>query len=149
MASQQPTDFSEITKCTPFRYPWYTVDRVGFSHSKSTGKEMLKCESSLAFITPAKSHSDVIVAAVASRDLARAKAYAKKFDIPNVHGSYQGKEHIQRHIFFYRDGMKVQYADRMKPSWTIRPSTQFISLSQMVCTTNGRFELSKQENMFS
>ncbi|KAH6721625.1 putative oxidoreductase [Leptodontidium sp. MPI-SDFR-AT-0119] len=44
---------------------------------------------SLAFITPAKSHSDVIVAAVASRDLARAKAYAKKFDIPNVHGSYQ------------------------------------------------------------
>ncbi|KAK0101773.1 hypothetical protein ONS95_006926 [Cadophora gregata] len=42
-----------------------------------------------SFITPAKSHPGVIVAAVASRDLNRAKAYAKKFNIPNVHDSYQ------------------------------------------------------------
>ncbi|KAH7370172.1 hypothetical protein BKA65DRAFT_444993 [Rhexocercosporidium sp. MPI-PUGE-AT-0058] len=44
---------------------------------------------SVGLITPAKSHSDVIIAAVGSRDIDRAKAYAKKFDIPNVHGSYQ------------------------------------------------------------
>ncbi|KAG4436483.1 hypothetical protein IFR05_008024 [Cadophora sp. M221] len=36
---------------------------------------------SVAFITPAKSHSDVIVAAVASRDLARAKAPLGRSDI--------------------------------------------------------------------
>ncbi|PVH77462.1 oxidoreductase domain-containing protein [Cadophora sp. DSE1049] len=44
---------------------------------------------SVAFITPAKSHPGVIVAAVASRDPARGKAYAKKFNIPKVHDSYQ------------------------------------------------------------
>ncbi|TVY31378.1 D-xylose 1-dehydrogenase (NADP(+)), partial [Lachnellula subtilissima] len=46
---------------------------------------------SRALITPAKSHPDVIIAAVASRDKTRAEAYARKFNIPIAYGSYQGR----------------------------------------------------------
>lgn len=44
----------------------------------------------MAIIDPAKSHPEVIIAAVAARDEARAQAYAKKHRIPIVHKSYQG-----------------------------------------------------------
>ncbi|KAJ5169038.1 uncharacterized protein N7482_004632 [Penicillium canariense] len=40
-------------------------------------------------VNPAKSHPDVIVAAVAARDSERAKQYAKTHGIPIVHSSYQ------------------------------------------------------------
>lgn len=43
----------------------------------------------MAVIIPAKSHPEVIVAAVAARDKTRAAEYAKKHNIPIVHGSYQ------------------------------------------------------------
>lgn len=43
----------------------------------------------MAFIIPAKTHPDVIVAAVAARDQKKAEAYAKKHGIPVVHKSYQ------------------------------------------------------------
>ncbi|KAH6713870.1 hypothetical protein BKA61DRAFT_674484 [Leptodontidium sp. MPI-SDFR-AT-0119] len=43
----------------------------------------------IAVIGPAKSHPDVIVAAVAARDQKRANAYAKLHGIPIVHTSYQ------------------------------------------------------------
>ncbi|KAL1979262.1 hypothetical protein VTN96DRAFT_6338 [Rasamsonia emersonii] len=43
----------------------------------------------LALIAPAKSHPEVIVAAVAARDRKKAEAYAKKHQIPIVHDSYQ------------------------------------------------------------
>lgn len=39
---------------------------------------------------PAKSHSEVIVAAVAARDPKKAEAFAKKHEIPIVHKSYGG-----------------------------------------------------------
>ncbi|KAL8707946.1 MAG: hypothetical protein Q9220_007089 [cf. Caloplaca sp. 1 TL-2023] len=42
-----------------------------------------------AVIIPAKSHPEVIIAAVAARDPTRAAAYARKYSIPNVHTSYQ------------------------------------------------------------
>lgn len=42
-----------------------------------------------AVISPAKSHPEVIVVAVAARDPKRAQAYAKKYRIPIVHDSYQ------------------------------------------------------------
>jgi predicted dehydrogenase len=44
----------------------------------------------MAIILPAISHPDLIIAAVAARDPERAKSYAKKYNIPNVHKSYQG-----------------------------------------------------------
>ena len=44
----------------------------------------------MAFIIPAKTHPDVIVAAIAARDQKKAEAYAKKYGIPVVHKSYQG-----------------------------------------------------------
>ena len=44
-----------------------------------------------ALITPAKSHGEVIVAAVAARDRSRAETYAKKHGIPIVHSSYEGR----------------------------------------------------------
>ena len=44
----------------------------------------------MALITPAKSHSEVVIAAVAARDRKRAEAYAKKHSIAKVHSSYQG-----------------------------------------------------------
>ncbi|KAH8701827.1 putative oxidoreductase [Talaromyces proteolyticus] len=43
----------------------------------------------LALITPAKSHPEVIVQAVAARDRARAEEFAKKHGIPDVRGSYE------------------------------------------------------------
>ena len=43
----------------------------------------------IAVINAAKSHSEVIVAAVAARDEKRARDYAQKHRIPNVHTSYQ------------------------------------------------------------
>ncbi|KUM65539.1 hypothetical protein ACN42_g1534 [Penicillium freii] len=42
----------------------------------------------LALITPALSHPEVIVQAVAARDHARASAFAKKHNIPDVRASY-------------------------------------------------------------
>ena len=43
----------------------------------------------MAVIIPAKSHPEVIVAAVAARDEKRARTYAQSYHIPNVHTSYQ------------------------------------------------------------
>lgn len=43
----------------------------------------------VAVIQPAKSHAEVIVTAVAARDVKKAEAYAKKHSIPIVHKSYQ------------------------------------------------------------
>lgn len=45
----------------------------------------------MAIIGPAKSHPEVIVAAIAARDPKKAEAYAKKHGIPIVHKSYQGE----------------------------------------------------------
>jgi hypothetical protein len=44
-----------------------------------------------ALIIPATSHAEVIVAAVAARDIKKAQAYAKKYNIPIVHKTYDGK----------------------------------------------------------
>ncbi|OQE92624.1 hypothetical protein PENNAL_c0007G12135 [Penicillium nalgiovense] len=44
---------------------------------------------SLALFTPALSHPEVIVQAVAARDHARASAFAKKNNIPDVRTSYK------------------------------------------------------------
>jgi predicted dehydrogenase len=45
----------------------------------------------MALIIPARSHADVIVTAVAARDRTKAEAYAKRWDVPIVHDSYEGK----------------------------------------------------------
>ena len=45
--------------------------------------------SELSIIPPARSHPDVIIAAVGGRDPKRTAAYAKKHGIPIVHNSYQ------------------------------------------------------------
>jgi hypothetical protein len=44
----------------------------------------------MSIIQPAKSHPEVVIAAVAARDEGRAKVYAKKYGIKKVHGGYQG-----------------------------------------------------------
>ncbi|KAJ5588038.1 Oxidoreductase N-terminal [Penicillium hordei] len=44
----------------------------------------------LSFITPALSYPEVIVQVVAARDHARASAFAKKHNIPDVRSSYNG-----------------------------------------------------------
>jgi predicted dehydrogenase len=41
-----------------------------------------------ALIKPAKANADVVVAAVAARDVSRAQAFAAKYDIARVHDSY-------------------------------------------------------------
>lgn len=41
-------------------------------------------------ITPAKSHPEVIIQAVAARDKQKAVDYAKKYGIPQVIDSYEG-----------------------------------------------------------
>ena len=42
-----------------------------------------------ALIKPAKANNDVVVAAVAARDVSRAQAFAAKHDIARVHDSYE------------------------------------------------------------
>lgn len=42
----------------------------------------------MALIDPAKENAEVIVAAVAARDVPRAQAFASQHDIPTVHGDY-------------------------------------------------------------
>lgn len=42
-----------------------------------------------ALLTPAKSHPEVVVYAVAARDLGRAQAFAKQHGIEKAYGSYQ------------------------------------------------------------
>jgi predicted dehydrogenase len=44
----------------------------------------------MAIISPAKSHPEVVIAAIAARDEKKGQAYAKKHGIPVVHKSYQG-----------------------------------------------------------
>ncbi|RPD59640.1 NAD binding Rossmann fold oxidoreductase [Lentinus tigrinus ALCF2SS1-6] len=44
---------------------------------------------SAALINPAKSHGGVIISAVASRNLDKAKKFAKQYDIPKAYGSYE------------------------------------------------------------
>ncbi|KAK0628972.1 hypothetical protein B0T17DRAFT_524268 [Bombardia bombarda] len=43
----------------------------------------------IAFITPARQHPEVIIQAVAARDRTKAAAFAKKYNIPQVHNTYQ------------------------------------------------------------
>lgn len=43
-----------------------------------------------ALFIPARSHPEVIIAAVAARDKKKAEAYAKENGIPIVHESYDG-----------------------------------------------------------
>lgn len=45
-----------------------------------------------AIIAPARTHPDVIILAIAARDEAKARSYAKKHGIPVVHSSYQGDD---------------------------------------------------------
>ena len=50
-----------------------------------------------ALISPAKTHSDVVVHAVAARDYTRAQAYAQRYGIAVVKGNYQGNLHSHQH----------------------------------------------------
>ena len=52
---------------------------------------VLITSSPLGLITPAKTHPEVIVQAVASRDHAKAEAFAKANGIPEVKNFHQGK----------------------------------------------------------
>jgi predicted dehydrogenase len=42
-----------------------------------------------SIIHPVQTHGDVIISAVASRDLSTAQSFAKKYDIPIAFGSYE------------------------------------------------------------
>lgn len=44
----------------------------------------------MALVTPAISHPEVIVQAIAARDRARAEEFAKKHNIPEVKDTYEG-----------------------------------------------------------
>lgn len=44
----------------------------------------------MALITPAKSHPEVVIQAIAARDRARAEAFAKKNGVVEVKNTYQG-----------------------------------------------------------
>ena len=57
-----------------------STPRIGYQLTNS---------SELSVFPPAKSHPEVIVAAVAGRDPKRTAAYAKKHSIPIIHNSYQ------------------------------------------------------------
>lgn len=51
-----------------------------------------------AVIAPAKSCADIIISAVAARDVERAKLFARKWGIERVLGSYQGRLGCRRNL---------------------------------------------------
>ncbi len=60
------------------------------STARRIDAEIITLPRPLALVTPAKSHPEVIVQAIAARDRARAEEFAKKHGIPEVKDSYQG-----------------------------------------------------------
>lgn len=52
----------------------------------------------MTIMTPAKSHPEVTVQAIAARDRKKAEAFAKQHGIPDVRDSYEGKKasHLPR-----------------------------------------------------
>lgn len=89
----------------------------------------------MGFITPAKSHPEVIVYAVAARDKARAVAYAKSHGIPEVRDSYQG---LKKLPFSLAHLIGLHTLTSPQRSWTTQPSTRSTSPRPTVCTSSGR-----------
>lgn len=88
-------------------------------------------------ITPAKSHPGVIIAAVAARDTKRAESYARTYNIPIIHPSYQGeKKHPPLPVM---PGYILADITQYQPCLMIHPSMRYTSLCQTVTTTNGLF----------
>lgn len=54
-------------------------------------KIVLRSSSPMALFTPAKSHPEVVIQAIAARDREKAEKYAQSNNIPEVKNSYQGK----------------------------------------------------------
>lgn len=50
----------------------------------------------MALITPALSHREVVVQAIAARDRSRAEEFAKKHGVPDVKNNYQGMSGLFR-----------------------------------------------------
>ncbi|KAE8155313.1 NAD(P)-binding protein [Aspergillus avenaceus] len=69
----------------------------------------------VALINPAKSHPDVVIAAVAARDRTRAEAYAKKHDIPIVHSTYE--ELLQDPCI---DAIYIALPNNLHYEWSLR-----------------------------
>lgn len=66
-------------------------------------------------IRPAQTHADVLITAVASRDLAAAQAYARKYGIPSAFGSYEPLLEQEDVDFVYislPNGMHAEWAMR-------------------------------------
>lgn len=77
-------------RCTPHGSP----RRIQYSVSLQqvvlkTGSNSFATIRPVAVIQPAKSHTEIIITAIAARDEAKASAYARRYDIPTVHTSYQ------------------------------------------------------------
>jgi hypothetical protein len=72
-----------------------------------------------AIITPARTHPDVVIQAVAARSQSKAKAYAEKYSIPEVKATYQGES-----------STPGQLAARFKSSWgSLSPTSVISSIS--------------------
>ena len=79
-------------ECSTLWNPWSGRYQVrAMLVRTSTDANEIETYSLMAFIIPARSHAEVIIAAVAARDKKRAEAHAKRYDIPIVHESYDGK----------------------------------------------------------
>jgi hypothetical protein len=107
----------------------------------------------MALINPAKSHSEIIIAAVAARDRKKAETYAKKHKIPTVHTTYQGKNTLifflsarlssppfpsPFSLFFSSSHHATNARNQSLQTFsTTHPSPQSTSVSQTRITTNG------------
>lgn len=57
----------------------------------SVDTDLTQLSSLTALVQPARTHTEVIIVAVAARDKKKAEAYAKAYDIPIVHENYDSK----------------------------------------------------------
>lgn len=96
----------------------------------------------LTLISPAKTHPDVVVQAVAARDRKRAEAFARKHGIPEVKDSYQGEWHAVCYSVAHRIPVLLLRAfdtvlTRSQTSLTIHLLTVSLSHCRTGCTTSG------------
>jgi hypothetical protein len=81
----------------------------------SANTDSTQFSSITALIQPARTHTEVIIVAVAARDKKKAEAYAKAYDIPIVHENYDSKCKILSIVrwihSFYRYTFSVSDAD--------------------------------------
>lgn len=120
----QPTQISQKRWCSQVRDYWSRKIRVSTWYLCSA---VLTTSSPRTLILAAKTHPEVIILAVSARDRKKAEAYAKKYGIPEVKNSYQGKFQVLKFSNF-SSLIIMRCAQRPEYRLCFHPTTQRTAL---------------------